>query len=156
MRANDKVLPLIAEPLAVADGGGRKIVIRREVGEEEEHRQSIIEIAEGVGERRIPLFHKVVEGYSWLDIFFQTLCISVFAATKRLLEFLCERLVFSELVKDRLVEEVLDILGLFLWVSQIHWSERKMLYVVESRWRSRAFVGLLFVPWLSRVDSCSQ
>lgn len=111
------MLPLIAEALAIADGSGGEVAVGGEVRKEEEHRQGIIEIAEGVGEGRVALLDEMVQGHLWLDVFFESLRVAIFAAAESLLELLREGLVFAEFGEDWLVKKVLDIFGLFKWIS---------------------------------------
>lgn len=119
------MLPLVAKTLAVADGSGGEVFVGGEVGEEEEHRQGIIEIAKGVGKGGVALLDEMVQGNFRLVVLLESLRIAVFATTERLLKLLCEGLVFAELGKDRLVEKVLDIFGLQQTVSSWQGAEDK-------------------------------
>lgn len=59
------MLELEAESLASRNhlsGDGRR---RRQVGEEEEHRETIIEVAQGVDKGRIPISNDMIESISW-------------------------------------------------------------------------------------------
>lgn len=83
-----------------------------------------------------PLLDKVVKPQHRLGIL-QILCQTPFLPPDRPRQLLRKRLVLPELVEQRLVQQVLDVLG-----------------VVERGRGGRALIGLLLVKRVAGVDTC--
>lgn len=118
-------------------GGGRQ------VGEEKKHRQAVIEVSEGVDKGRIALANNMVEGVVRLSslfgassVAFETSSVLDVATAKGLGNLLFERLLVAELLDKRLMQQILDILGV----------------VKRSRGR-RGLGNLLLAARLARVDA---
>jgi hypothetical protein len=89
---------------------------------------------DGSNKGRVALLDDVVELDLGHQVLLQSRGISSFATAKRTSDLLCDRLVLAELGEKRLVEQILDVLG-----------------VVEGRQSGRALGDLLLVARLARV-----
>lgn len=112
------------------------ISVRWEIGEEEDGGECIVKITDCVCEGWVPFFDDVIELYTGFVEIFETFGIGEVAAAEGFREFFAEGFVLTEFLEDRLVEKVLNVLG-----------------VVEGYWGSRTLVGFLLVTGLSWVDS---
>ena len=105
------MLELVAETLAERNGLGGNMVAGGKGGEEEEKRQSVVEITEGIDEGRVALLNDMVEGESRGVVLFKAGSITDFTTAQGAGNLLRKRLLVTELVQERLVEQILDILG---------------------------------------------
>lgn len=69
-----------------------------------------------------PLFDDMIQSIHW-SILFQAFCTAPFSSSECTGKFLCKSLVFSELLQDRLVCKVCDILG----VIERRWGRRPLI-----------------------------
>lgn len=114
----------------VGGGQGRK---------QEEKRKGIIEIPQGVDKSRVALLDDMVKSEFGSVVLLQARGIADFATTQGASDFLRKGLLVTELVEQRLVQQVLDVLG-----------------VVEGSVRGGGLGGLLLAPGLTRVNSCRR
>lgn len=101
--------------------------------------QGIVEVAQGVREGWVALLDDVVQPILGLAVLLERLGCAPLASTNCARELLCKSLVLAELLEDRLVEEVLDV-----------------LYVVEGGRGRGSLVGLLVVLGLPGKDACAK
>ena len=112
MGCDDVVFELACQALAEGNGLGGDVFGRGKVGEEEQHGEGIVKIAQGVGEGGIALLDDVVELDLGHEVALQTRSIAGLSATEGATNLLCDGLVLAELGKQRLVEKVVDVLGI--------------------------------------------
>jgi hypothetical protein len=105
------VLELVAETLAERNGLGGNMVGGGKGGEEEEKRKSVVEITESIDEGRVTLLNDMVEGEFRGVVLFKARSIADFTTAQGAGNLLRKRLLVTELVQERLVEQILDILG---------------------------------------------
>jgi hypothetical protein len=103
------VLELVSEALAELDGLRRDSLGGGEVGEEEEHGETVVEVTEGVDKGRVALFDDVVEGHLGGEVLLHAVCVGDFIATESTTNLLGQSLVVAELVEKGLMEQVLDV-----------------------------------------------
>jgi hypothetical protein len=130
------VLELVTKTLAERNGLGGNMVCGGKGGEEEEKRQSVIKITESIDEGRVALLNDMVEGESWGVVLFEASSIADFTTAQGAGNLLRKRLLVTELVQERLVEQILDVLG-----------------VVEGCVGGGGLGGLLLVTGLTRIDT---
>src|SRR3569833_4482818 len=111
-------MELEAEPLAAGDHLGRVGRGRGQVGEQEEHGETVVQIPQRVDEGRVTLPDDVVEGIARLprllgasSIPLQLLRVRDIAAAESTRDLLFQRLLVTELGDQRLVEQVLYVFG---------------------------------------------
>lgn len=126
----------MADALAQGNGLVGNMGGRRKCGEQEEQRQSIVKVAEGVNEGWVTLLDDMVESELGGMVLLEARSVANFTTTEGTSDLLRKRLLVTELVQQRLVEKVLDILG-----------------VVESSVWRRGLGGLLLAARLTGVDS---
>lgn len=130
------MLEFVAEALAERNRLVGDMVGRREGGKQEEQRQSIVKVAKGVGESRVALLDDMVKSELGSVVLLEARSVADFTTTQGTSDLLGKSLLVTELVEQRLVEQVLDVLG-----------------VVEGSVRGGGPGGLLLVPGLTRVDA---
>ena len=111
---------------------------RRQASEQEQKRQGIIEVSEGVDEGGVALLDDVVQRHARRMVLLQARRIADFSATQRPGDLLRKRLLLTELPQQRLMEEILDVFG-----------------VIERSTRGRGLGRLLLIPRLTRVNTYS-
>ena len=112
------------------------MVRRGKSGEQEKQGQGIIQIAESIDEGRVTLLDDMVQGESWGMILLKARSVADFTTTQGTSDLLRDSLLVTELVQQRLMEEVLDVLR-----------------VVKGGVGRGGLRGLLLVPGLTRVNS---
>lgn len=143
VRHNQVVLELEDQLLASGNHLRRNGVRGWEVGKEEEHGQAVVQISQGVDECGVALSDDMVQGVlgpaSLLRsrrIALESGSIMCVASAEGPCNLLLESLLVAELLEERLVEQVLDVLG-----------------VVKGGRGVRGARGLLLVARLAGVDS---
>lgn len=130
------MLELVAQALAERNGLVGNMVGGRESGEQEEQREGIVEVAKGVDKSRVALLDDMVKGEFGSVVLLEAGSVANFATAQGASDLLGESLLVTELVEQRLVEQVLNVLG-----------------VVEGGVRGGGLGSLLLVPGLTRINS---
>jgi len=102
----------MAESFAFGDCIWWDAIERGKVCEGVQHGEGIVEVTEGVGEGRVPLFDDVVEGELRLVQRLEAFSRAVVPASNVPFELFGEDFVVPEFLEDGLVQEVLDVAGL--------------------------------------------
>lgn len=125
-----------AETLAQGDRLCGDVLVGGEVGEQEQHGERIVEIAQGVNKGGVSLLDNVVQLHLRDERLLQACGIASLSTAEGTANLLCNSLVLAELVEEGLMEEVLDVLG-----------------VVEGSCGGRALGNLLLVAGFAGVDT---
>lgn len=128
----------MGKALAELNSLGRNGLGGREVGKEEEHGETVVQVAKSIDKGRVALLDDMVEGHLGSEGLLHAVCVGDFIAAQSTTNLLGQSLVIAELVEKGLMEKVLDIAG-----------------VVEGGGlgRVRVLCCLLLVAGLARVDS---
>ena len=105
------MLKLVGETLAELDGLGRNGLGRGKVGKEEEHGETVVQVAKSIDKGRVALLDDVVEGHLGGEVLLHAVCVRDFIATESTTNLLGQSLVVAELVEERLMKQVLDVAG---------------------------------------------
>lgn len=132
------MLELVTQTLAEGNSLGRNVLVGGKSSEEEQQRESIIKVTQSIDEGGIALLDNMVEGELGGVVLLEARSVADFTTTQRPSDLLRKSLLFTELVQQRLVKQILDILG-----------------VVEGCVGGRSLRGLLLVARLTRINSFS-
>lgn len=109
---------------------------RRQVREQVQKRQGIVQVPQGIDESRVALLDNMVQAEFGRMVLLQARGVADFSAPKRASNLLGNGLLVTEFPKQRFVEKILDVLG-----------------VVKGGVGGRSLRGLLLAPRLTGINS---